>query len=377
MGCDTLAIKHIARTDISAEHKQAIHKVLSKIVLIFTLIVGLLVSTVLYVISISEGERNIGSGEAIFIGIAVMMMAWYYFALGVVRGFKDIKTYAMYQNIWPILSTLVVAMIVDHLVGKNISTFGLLVIFVIVHFFILFKLSSHIAKYKKKNYKKDLTQRLGIVNTLLEGGPIMLTALTGVLFSYVDTLILSFYKTVEDVAILDIAIKFSALSTLVLLAVNAYIAPQISELHSGARIIELKRIIYRFSLITFWATLPLAFVGFIFAPQLLSIYGDYFVVGTTALRLLVVAQFFSAMCGPVSVLLQLTGNQKAFQWIFGLSLCVNVVLNFLLIPGFGVNGAAFATFVTTIMWNVLAVVLAVKRTSVVTVHYPFKKLEGR
>jgi O-antigen/teichoic acid export membrane protein len=47
----------------------------------------------------------------------------------------------------------------------------------------------------------------------------------------------------------------------------------------------------------------------------------------------------------------MTGNEKEFSKIIAFAALLNVGLNGFLIPFFGIEGAATATMITTITWN--------------------------
>lgn len=58
------------------------------------------------------------------------------------------------------------------------------------------------------------------------------------------------------------------------------------------------------------------------------------------------------------------GHQNQCTLIFEFSAAVNLVLNFILIPNFGTMGAAIATAITMIMWNISLHILVVKYLNV-------------
>jgi O-antigen/teichoic acid export membrane protein len=70
------------------------------------------------------------------------------------------------------------------------------------------------------------------------------------------------------------------------------------------------------------------------------------------MMIVIVGKLFSAGAGSVGYLANMTGNQDASARIFGWSAAINVSLNLVLIPQFGIEGAAVATASTTALWNV-------------------------
>ncbi len=63
------------------------------------------------------------------------------------------------------------------------------------------------------------------------------------------------------------------------------------------------------------------------------------------------------MCGPGAIYLNMTGKQKKLNNILISGLIVNVVLNLVLIPIYGIEGAATATLISMVFWNSMIVAL--------------------
>jgi Na+-driven multidrug efflux pump len=67
----------------------------------------------------------------------------------------------------------------------------------------------------------------------------------------------------------------------------------------------------------------------------------------------------------------MTGKEKTTMYVLVFSAVVNFFLNFFMIPAFGINGAAYATAISTVLWNLLAVIMIYRYTGVLT--YPILK----
>jgi O-antigen/teichoic acid export membrane protein len=102
------------------------------------------------------------------------------------------------------------------------------------------------------------------------------------------------------------------------------------------------------------AALPV-FVVFLFwgGPILSLVFGPSFVGGTAALIILTAGQALSAFFGTCVGLLNMTGHEKHAMRGVLVATVLNVVLNLVLIPRFGIEGAAVATLISTVTWNVL------------------------
>jgi O-antigen/teichoic acid export membrane protein len=73
------------------------------------------------------------------------------------------------------------------------------------------------------------------------------------------------------------------------------------------------------------------------------------------LLILLVGQVVNAGCGPVAQLLNMTGYEKYTLRGVGVSTILNVVLNVILIPKYGIAGAAVASALTLVGWNLILV----------------------
>ena len=91
----------------------------------------------------------------------------------------------------------------------------------------------------------------------------------------------------------------------------------------------------------------------IFAPLLLGIFGPEFTEGSTVVVILAGSAMLGAAAGPVDMLLLMAGKST---WSLGntaVTLGTNVALNLILIPQFGIEGAALAWAASRIVANAL------------------------
>ena len=92
--------------------------------------------------------------------------------------------------------------------------------------------------------------------------------------------------------------------------------------------------------------------------------GDSFTAQNTTLEILMLGQIVSGIAGPAGYLLAMTGNQKILALIVLTTALLNIILNYILIPEYGTNGAAFATLSTIIITNVTMATVAIKRLKI-------------
>lgn len=151
------------------------------------------------------------------------------------------------------------------------------------------------------------------------------------------------------------AVRVAALVHFGLTAVNAGLAPIVSQLHTQGRSDELQGVVSLGARLIFGFTLVVGAGVIVGAPWVLRIFGEEFVVGTTALRVLIASQVVNSLAGPVGLLMAMTGHQREAARVIGGTAALNVLLNAALIPPFGIVGAAVATTLSTVVWNVTLV----------------------
>jgi O-antigen/teichoic acid export membrane protein len=87
----------------------------------------------------------------------------------------------------------------------------------------------------------------------------------------------------------------------------------------------------------------MAFVVLALGEPMLMLFGPGFDAGYALLFLLVIGVVARAAVGPCESLLTMTGNQNICALVYALTLAVNIGLSVVLIPLFGLWGAAIAT----------------------------------
>ena len=103
-------------------------------------------------------------------------------------------------------------------------------------------------------------------------------------------------------------------------------------------------------------TWPLFLAMWIFAPAVLGLFGSDFTEATSVVAILAGSALIGSGFGPVDVLLVMAGRSMWSFWNSATALTLNVVLNLVLIPSLGLNGAALAWAVSRIAANVLPLV---------------------
>jgi O-antigen/teichoic acid export membrane protein len=229
---------------------------------------------------------------------------------------------------------------------------------------------------KIKTSSETKTTKFNFINVLSIAFPMLLSGSFAMIMGWTDIVMLGIYKTEADVGIYSAAQRVAALTSLSLIAINSIAAPKFIEFYSKKDYSGLEKIAKQSTKIIFYTSFPLLLAYLIFPEYIMSFFGDEFTAGATVLVLISVAQFVNAVSGSVGYITQMTDNQKVFSNILLIAAILNVVLNYSLIPIYGINGAAFATMVSLIFWNTTLVIFIKYKLGFWTVCLPsFKRIK--
>jgi O-antigen/teichoic acid export membrane protein len=168
-----------------------------------------------------------------------------------------------------------------------------------------------------------------------------------------EVFFLPMFTSVAAVGVFGISRRLSVLVGSLLTSVSVLFNPVVADLHHAERTDELGEL-YRVS--TRWLLtlgLPVCLVEVLFPTQILAIFGKDFTGGATALMILAVGQLINVGTGTSANLQAMAGHAKVTLLNSGLFLSMSIVLDLLLIPPFGLMGAAVANTTTLIAVNVL------------------------
>ncbi|WP_421859217.1 lipopolysaccharide biosynthesis protein [Oricola sp.] len=180
-----------------------------------------------------------------------------------------------------------------------------------------------------------------------------------------DVLMVGLYMSPDRVAIYFATVKTLALVHFVFFAVKAGVAQEFAA-RTGVDDRDALRAFARRSVgWTFWPSLLMGAIVLVLGKPLLSMFGPEFVSGYPYLFVLVAGVILRASVGPAESLLNMTGNQNACAVIFGAILAINIALNMMLIPAYGLMGAAIATAAATLVEALLLVVVVYRRIGLV------------
>jgi O-antigen/teichoic acid export membrane protein len=177
-----------------------------------------------------------------------------------------------------------------------------------------------------------------------------------VMILWLDTLLIGALRSSGEAAVYTASSRYIVIGQAILQAMVQAIAPQISSLLAG-REHDRAESVYQAG--TTWLMVmswPIYLTMAVFAPVLVLVFGASFTTGGPVLVILSLAMLVSMACGPVDVVLLMGGKSWWSAANTVIALVLNVILNLLLIPPFGITGSAVAWFVSILVRNILPLI---------------------
>ena len=191
--------------------------------------------------------------------------------------------------------------------------------------------------------------------------PFMLLESVPIINSQVDVLMLGSYKGSAAVGLYVPVNRGAQLIAFILMAVGSSLAPVIASGFASGKMAELQKTITS-------SVRIVAGVGFLFAATLvvfnsfyLGLFGPEFLAGRNALYIFCAGNFVATSMGLSYAALNMTGLEREAATIGWGATIFNVVLNAVLIPIWGVNGAALATSIGSATGSFVGLITVRKR----------------
>ena len=166
-----------------------------------------------------------------------------------------------------------------------------------------------------------------------------------------DLLAVGWFLGAADAAVYAVVIMLAKLLLLALGAVNTIAAPMFADLYAQKRLSEVQDLL---ALGVKAATAVALLTGLglaLAAAPALSLFGDGYAAGAVALWITLVGTLVNAACGSAGNIVGMSGHQHITWRVLGAAAAAMLALDALLIPTYGIEGAALARTLAMAGWN--------------------------
>ena len=198
--------------------------------------------------------------------------------------------------------------------------------------------------------------------------PLFFVGTLNYLLNWTDNWMLGNLSTSSNVAIYNVVFQMTFIVIMLSRSFNSIFSPIISDLYHRGDMPKLENLLKVTTKWIFSISLFIVSIFILIPKQLLSIFGSDFVIGVPSLIILCCGQLVNASLGCLEPVLIMSGHPK-INLVNLLCICMfNAILNYFLIPKYGVTGAALATSISVSMVRLISLV----EVKMILQMHPFK-----
>ncbi len=218
--------------------------------------------------------------------------------------------------------------------------------------------------YFNKTAEITRTTFFSYKDVFLKSYPMAISGMAIFLLMCFDIMFLKKYRNDETVAYYSVGVKIMTIISVVILTINTTVSAQISEYFASQNKAELTKIVQNCARLIFGITLPVVVAISIFSEYILSFFGHQYVIAKEPFLILIIGQGVCSAFGAAPVYLNMTGRQHTFQIILIAAVALNFVLNRILIPQYGMTGAAIAFVSASFFWNLVVAIVVYQKDKI-------------
>jgi len=197
-------------------------------------------------------------------------------------------------------------------------------------------------------------------------------SLAGYSYSWIDVALIGFFLSQSAVGAYEIAWRVTLLTTLLSEAIGTTIFPQISRWAERGEMKKIEDIITQSITPSVALVIPATFGVWLLGDEILGVvFGSEYATAGLALLILMIEKIFRSVHVIIGHTLQAIDRPDLAARAAVLSILVNMILNLVLIPPFGIVGAAVATATSFIINTVLH---GLYLSKFVTVKLPYSEI---
>ena len=191
----------------------------------------------------------------------------------------------------------------------------------------------------------------------------LLSAVT-LIYLRADIICLGFFKDTSQIGVYNIACRIAEMSSFPLHVLTFGLSPLIASVYNKGENVKLQEIITASSRLIFILCFIPAIIFFIAGKPILGLFGSEFEAGFTPFIILVFGNMLNAIAGPAGYVLIMTGHERLAFLSMTIACIVNIGMNLILVPLYGITGTAIALCCAIFTWNVLITIFTIRKTGI-------------
>ena len=186
--------------------------------------------------------------------------------------------------------------------------------------------------------------------------PLWIADLLSTFRSNIQTVLLGSLSTLTSVGVFTVVGRVNLFGHMSYQSLIASVKPTIAELQATNEWKNLERLYQTTSRWGLTLNLPVFLLIVMYPRQILSIFGDSYESGVTALIVLACAELVNVATGICGSIIDMTGHNRIKLFNSFSIVVISIGTNLLLIPPYGVMGAAVAAFISIALINLMRLI---------------------
>ena len=178
---------------------------------------------------------------------------------------------------------------------------------------------------------------------------LFLIQLSQIFTNNIDNIIIGEIIDDKSVSIYKVCCNLAGFILFGFSSLNVLLSPKISRFFKNKEFLKLESHINLISIIGFIIGLLIFIIFLIFSNTILLYFGPEFVSAKKSIYVLVITFLIHCLLGPSLILMMYTKLHKEACAILFLSLALKIIFNIIMVPTFGIYGAALASSITGIL----------------------------
>jgi O-antigen/teichoic acid export membrane protein len=202
--------------------------------------------------------------------------------------------------------------------------------------------------------------------------PVLISDILRFVKIWIGAFLLGVFLGQKEVGIFSISLKLASVAGIFTYAISSAVMPKFGEYFGKNDFQSIQRLLHFSGKVIFWVSFPVILLIIIVSFPILNILGKDFHLGFPALLILSAAQVIEVISGTANYLLQMVYKQKIYFVIISISTIFLVVLSLILIPLWGINGAALAYSLGMFVQVLLLLIYIRKFLNLSAGYFPIK-----
>ncbi len=370
LGFDQALVKYIAEWKVTKKYNEI--KTAIAAVLCIQLIASLILAGVFFLLADFLAANYFQNQEAAIILKVLIIYVLFSLTIRTIRGlFQGVQEMGLFASTEFVKNAIVlIATII--FIALGFGFFAPAIAFALAGpIFLLTYLPSIIKKFSflKDSKISNFTSTAHLLWVF--GIQVFATSAGNKIIGEIDTLILTYTRSLTEVGIYNVVLPSAMALLMVGTSAASAAFPMVSELWAKNDKVRLSKGITLLNTYAFVIMAPLILSIFGFASFFLTLlFGTEYAAGATALQILLVGVLLFIVAVINMNIISGMGKPKEVTKIVLASALLNLVLNLILIPAYGINGAAIATTAS----YMLALILSTRKvTTYMEIKFPVKE----